>query len=216
MKIQKIVFDLDNTLIPWEDRYNNAINKTFEELSFSYTSEDIKAVLGVIRDYDRYYSKHDKDCFRYLLDERMSHHVPLNFVDCWLNNLGKCVPLLPDKALFSTLEDLANYYDLAVFTGWFRECQVKRLENSKLLPFFSEVIGTDEYPVKPYSEGFVRACGEYLPSECLMVGDNLDKDIMGASIIGMNTVLVDINNKNKKYDGDRITHVKELQKILRR
>lgn len=67
-----------------------------------------------------------------------------------------------------------------------------RLVNMKIDDFFDVVVGLEDTGrLKPSRLPFRAALKELkvLPSECLMVGDNPDRDIKGAKRIGMKTCL---------------------------
>lgn len=214
MGIKRLVFDLDNTLIPWEDRFNDEIKNSILSIGCDVNDSNYKAVLNVIKEYDKYYNKFNKEYFMSLVNDRLSVRLPYSFMDVWLDNLGRCVPRFQDESMFEALKYLKDRYEMVVFTNWFKCSQEQRLKNAGLIHFFDDIIATDDVLVKPYSEGFVKSCGCHDFSECLMIGDDIENDIMGADIIGMKTILVDEKNQVKNYDGQKISHVKELVKIL--
>lgn len=66
---------------------------------------------------------------------------------------------------------------------------------------------------KPNPESYNRACGIYQPNECVMIGDDMKKDINGALNIGMKAILFDPNNKCKTYE-KKINKIIELKEML--
>ena len=54
--------------------------------------------------------------------------------------------------------------------------------------YFTECYG--EKIIKPKSESYINACGTNKPSECIMIGDNITLDIMGAKQAGLKTIFV--------------------------
>ena len=93
-----------------------------------------------------------------------------------------------------------------IYSNWFTKTQVGRLKKLGLDLYFKEIIGAD-YHMKPSKEGFLSACGPYKPSECVMIGDNYDKDILGARNAGLNTIYY---SPKKEVD---VPHIKSLVKI---
>ena len=93
-----------------------------------------------------------------------------------------------------------------IYSNAFTNTQVGRLKKVGLDSYFKEIIGAD-YHMKPSKEGFLHACGPYKPSKCVMVGDNYDKDILGAKKAGLRTVYY-----SPKKDVD-VPHIKRLIKI---
>ena len=55
----------------------------------------------------------------------------------------------------------------------------------KFKPYFDEVYGTDIIPMKPKKECFMSVIGDLDPSECVMIGDNLEVDIKVPYEMGM-------------------------------
>ena len=52
------------------------------------------------------------------------------------------------------------------------------------------------------------------PEETLMVGDEVERDLIPAQKLGMKTVLVDRENKVKDYSGIKINSLREIKNIL--
>lgn len=52
------------------------------------------------------------------------------------------------------------------------------------------------------------------PEEVLMVGDEVERDLIPAQKLGMKTVLVDRENKVKDYSGTKINSLREIKNIL--
>jgi len=52
------------------------------------------------------------------------------------------------------------------------------------------------------------------PEEVLMVGDEVERDLIPAQKLGMKTVLVDRENKVKDYSGIKINSLREIKNIL--
>ena len=93
-----------------------------------------------------------------------------------------------------------------IYSNAFTNTQVGRLKKLGLDSYFKEIIGAEKY-MKPSKEGFLHACGPYKPSKCVMIGDNYDKDIVGARNAGLNTIYY-----SPKKDVD-VPHIKRLIKI---
>ena len=145
-----------------------------------------------------------KEEFLNTLNETLEQ-LNINYDDSILTNLK--------KETIDTLEYLYQKYDLVVLTNWFTDQQSSRLENANILKYFKEVIGTDKVLNKPNKEAFIYACKNNLPSECVMVGDNLNLDIIGAQNAGLKTILIDYKNKYPDYK-DKITNIIELKEML--
>ena len=40
--IKRVIFDIDNTLIPWKKEYDDEIYKALKEMKIEYTEEEVK------------------------------------------------------------------------------------------------------------------------------------------------------------------------------
>ncbi len=51
--IKRIIFDLDNTLIPWNKDWNVYIKKAFEFFNINITEEEHIALLNTVANYEK-------------------------------------------------------------------------------------------------------------------------------------------------------------------
>ena len=51
------------------------------------------------------------------------------------------------------------------------------------------------------------------PKNVLMVGDEIEKDLIPAEKLGITTILIDRKNSIKNYSGIKIKSLKELRKL---
>lgn len=91
-----------------------------------------------------------------------------------------------------TLVELKKKYKLAIVTDAPRIKAYIRLASSDILRYFDTIITFDDtYSAKPHFLPFKRALRtlNVKASECLVVGDNPDRDIVGGTKMGMLTCL---------------------------
>jgi putative hydrolase of the HAD superfamily len=96
--------------------------------------------------------------------------------------------------------------------------QWSKLNNSGLNKYFGHVITSEaSNSLKPKKEIFdfaLRKTGA-LVSNSIMLGDNLDADILGAINFGMDSVFVNhLNVATELQPTFTITHLKELENIF--
>lgn len=211
--VKRIIFDLDNTLIIWKEEFLNTLNETLEQLNIDYNDCILTNLKKAISIYETKYDIYKEEYLLELFKKQTNIDLPNNFVEIWKNKLKKCISLDYNKETIDTLEYLYKKYDLVVLTNWFTDQQSSRLENANILKYFKEVIGTDKVLNKPNKEAFMYACQNYLPDECIMIGDNLDIDIIGAKNAGLKTILIDYKNKYPEYQ-NKITNISELKEML--
>lgn len=137
---------------------------------------------------------------------------------------GKFLEILPTKKLlFPHTREILDYlkekkYLLHLITNGFEKTQWSKLNNSGLNGYFTEVITSEgSNSLKPKKEIFDFAMNRAkaaLP-ESIMIGDNLDADILGAMNAGMDTVFVNhINTTTEIKPTYTVTHLKELEMIF--
>ena len=111
------------------------------------------------------------------------------------------------------LEYLSKKYELVVLTNWFTIPQENRLKHVSINKYFKKIYGGELY-IKPNSKAFLNACDLYKPNECLMIGDDYNKDIIGASKAHLQVIYFNYKNKENKNNYKEIKDLKELERIL--
>ncbi len=206
--IKRIIFDLDNTLIMWKNDYLKAIKETVEQYKIK---EDYSYLSSIIDEYDNKFDHYDKKLLIDFINEKIENKIDINFLNTFLDKFGNMSDI--SKSTIEVLEYLNIKYELVVLTNFFKIPQEKRLKHAKILKYFNEVIG-GELSMKPCSKAFLNACGCYKPNECLMIGDDYNKDIIGASESGLDVIYFNYKNKENKNNYKEIKTLKELERML--
>ena len=135
--IKRIVFDLDNTLINWEDEYwHLGIIKACEELNIPYTMDMEKRIINVIDSYENKQEYYDIKVMQTSINKELGKDYSTDFIKTILKFFEVCVPKQIDSNVKKTLEYLSNKYELVILTNWFENQQVQRLKNSGILKYF--------------------------------------------------------------------------------
>lgn len=95
------------------------------------------------------------------------------------------------------LEELAPFYNLHIITNGFDEIQSVKLAQSGLTPFFNKIITSSSAGYqKPQPEIFEHSLrlADATAKVSLMIGDNPESDIIGASNAGIDQVFYNPNN----------------------
>ena len=209
--LKRIIFDVDNTLIKWKSIYDKTYEYALDELGIKYTREELNKVIEASNTYENYYDYFDKENMSKLVSKFSNLNIPNTFVDVWMKYLSDCYDE-DDKKVLDTLKYLSNKYELVILSNWFSYSQIKRLKALGMDKYFKEMIFTDTVKNKPNKEAFIKAIGTNKPNECIMIGDNLEIDIMGALNAGLEAILFDPNNKTNYKN--KIKDLKELEEIL--
>ena len=85
----------------------------------------------------------------------------------------------------------------------------KKIVN-KIIEYFDDIY-TGDTVLKPHKESYMNACGQYSPSECLMIGDTIDKDVLGPNKYGIDSIYY--NPEDKEYDKKKIISIDNFNEI---
>lgn len=231
MKYRHLFFDLDHTL--WD--FNANAEESLKEI-YRFFNLESKAISTFQQFYSIYinhnatlWSRFEKGyisveelkwkrMWRTLLDfqiadERLSKEMSEYFLE-----------ILPQKKrvfeyTYEILEYLtAKKYSLHLITNGFEKTQKIKLESAGLTKYFKNVVTSEiSNSVKPKKEIFEYAIAKAKCSmkESIMIGDNLNADILGAKNAGMDSVFVNhINAEANEAPTYTIHHLKELESIL--
>lgn len=225
-----ILFDLDHTL--WDFDKNSA--ETLLELHTDYNLEkrhgidahhfittysDINARLWKLYDHGEI-TKHQLRKVRFeqvfqrfgAADDSLAATLDTVYIE-------RC----PEKThLFEgtieLLELLVDKYNLHIVTNGFNETQDRKLKASGLHPYFDTVTTSENAGCKkPDPKYFYHKLKKInaLETECIMIGDNLLNDVIGARGVSIDQVF--FNHRNEIHQ-EKITHeiktLKELRNIL--
>lgn len=113
------------------------------------------------------------------------------------------------------VEKLSKKYKLHILTNGFSEVQFAKVEKSGLSPYFETIITSEMAGAqKPNPKIFLyslRKTGAK-KEETLMIGDDLEADILGAQKIGVDQIYV--NFEEKPHSEKPLHEVKTLKAIL--
>ena len=178
--MRKFIFDLDNTLIKGD------FSSERQYLKDILKNEDNEEFISNVGEYLLEYE--DKNYFydRYLLSEflksKSGFNITPNVIDGWMDLGGGCD--LIDGAV-DVLEYLKKKdKKIVLLTNWFKTAQVKRLKKAGIYGYFDSIV-TGDLCLKPHMSSYVEACGENSFKECVMVGDNLNKDYLAPKNLGI-------------------------------
>jgi HAD superfamily hydrolase (TIGR01549 family) len=200
--IKRIIFDLDDTLIPWKPEYTAAIKKATKEYNLPYSPIKIDSLCET---YENHYNKYTIANFQEHAKKSMNIDLPTEYLNTWLKYLGNMSEENSD--INDTLSYLSKKYELVILTNWFKDSQTERLKTARMYHYFKEIYGGDDF-IKPSRESFMQAIGNHLPSECLMIGDNYKIDIEGAINAGLEAIYLTSSDTTKS-----VTTIKDLSEL---
>ncbi|MBS4043249.1 MAG: YjjG family noncanonical pyrimidine nucleotidase [Chitinophagaceae bacterium] len=226
-----LFFDLDHTIWDFETNAKDTLNDLF--LQFKLQEKGIDCFDSFFTKYSHYnhmlWDRYTKGFIKQqelrwkrmwlalldykIADEALSKNMAVAFTDI--------LPL--KKNLFPHTHELLTYlqgkqYQMHLITNGFDSIQYKKLEQSNLQQYFTEVITSEaSNSLKPHKEIFHYALEKTKANlvESIMIGDNVEADIEGALNVNMDTIYVNHLNTNK-YERSKYTvfHLNEIEGIL--
>ena len=220
-KIKHIFFDLDHTLWDFETNSNLTFQKIFKECQVDLSVEKFMVHYTPINhQYWKMYreNKIEQEELRYYRLKDTFQAVDIDASDELVNLLSEryILNLSNQTALLPYTKEILTYlkgkYELHIITNGFNQIQYKKLKNSAIDNYFKTVTTAEEVTYKkPHPKVFYHALNKAQADkkESLMIGDNLEADIIGAVQIGMQAIhLSNAENRYKRSIGqlDELMH----------
>lgn len=203
-----LFFDVDDTLLNFEQCSREALGKTFRHFSMDYDD----TVYELFRSIDQ----------RLWLQQKQGELTVQDVINLRFQELFKQLQLgcshIPLQTMFQerlaeefftephaaeSLGYLNTRYQLFVTSNGILKTQLKRLELAGLLPYFTDVFVSDHIGHEKPSVRFFEEClqrGRLKPSEVLLIGDSLEADMVGAQNSKMDSCWY--NPKHRNTDSD--------------
>ena len=201
--IKNIFFDLDHTL--WDFETNSALTfqkifadhdvdvefenfiEVYKPLNFRYWKlyREEKVTKPELR-YRRL--KETFDALHKAVSDELINALSVDYIE----NLPKFNHLI--QGTLDILDHLKGNYQLHIITNGFEEVQTRKMESTKILHYFDQVITSESVGVKkPNPLVFEHALrvSNANAHESIMIGDSLEADIQGALNVGMHAMLCD-------------------------
>lgn len=212
--IKRIIFDIDNTLIPWKEEYFYKINEVLEELNINYTEQDYKEIRKAFKEYENVHYKFDRDVMMEYINTYTQKDYPKEFIYKLTKKWASCFPEEIDENIFEILEYLKLKYELVILTDWYGDQQKEKLEKIGMLRYFKTIYSAEKSKRKPFKEAFINAIGKNKPEECIMIGDSFERDIQGALNAGLQAIWYNPDMKDEKKEYYVISNFGKLKEIL--
>ena len=218
MKYRHLFFDLDHTLWDFEKNASETLHTLYERHNFA------RFGTFAVEDFMQVYSNINHALWRLYQGNKISQDqlrevrftrtlaklgVPEDQVPATISD--EFTDILPLKsAVFPFTHEVLDYlkpnYRLHLITNGFNDVQALKLASSNLTHYFQELI-TSEHSghLKPDPRMFAHALKRTgaTAAESLMIGDNLECDVLGAYNAGIDQVYF---NPDKRRHFNTITH----------
>lgn len=185
---KKYIFDVDYTiLIPdWslEDDYFKKHILENEQEDFFKNKQSI--LNKYEQEYPRYNTKTLSDYFK-----SYGFTVSEDIINGWMSYNGETIK----DEVVDGVEDLFKYLKendkkIIILTNWFSVTQISRLKRVGLFNYIDKIVAGED-AMKPGLESFEMAIGSTDKIDCIMIGDSIRSDKVGADNAGIDSYIVD-------------------------
>lgn len=207
--ITDIFFDLDHTLWDFNENSKHAFSKIFKIKKIDLELEKFLKIYNIVN--QKYWKLYRKNLIshQYLRIKRLEESFYLSgfllssndldqINDLYIRLLTSFNNLIPGS--LDLIKFLKRNYRLSIITNGFEDIQLKKIKNSGLKNYFDQVITADKVGFKkPNPKIFKKALkkNNLDSSNCLMIGDTVEADIIGALKINMKAIHFNSNNEKK-------------------
>ena len=185
---KKYIFDLDYTLlIPDWSKEDDFFRK---RIPLEEQEEFFKQKQSILNKYEVEFPKYD---FKTLSDFFKSYgfSVSEETINGWMIHNGETIK---DEIVDGVIELFdylkANGKEIIILTSWFSGTQIPRLKRAGLYDYIDGIIAGED-AMKPDLKSFELAIGDTDKEDCIMIGDSIRSDKVGADNVGIECYIVD-------------------------
>ncbi len=226
-KYKHLFFDLDHTLYDFEQSTYETLNELCEKYHLAN-----KGIPQFKYFYNRYleinlrfWGQYRKGKIEKAFLNVERFHVTFkefgiddrDFAEKFANEYLANAPL--KNTLFpnahETLDYLQDKYILHLITNGFEEVQEKKIDTTDLRKYFQTITTSEEAGVKkpdPAIFHYALSKANAVPEESLMIGDNLEVDILGAKNVGMDQMFFNVDKI--PHNGEITFEISKLKEIV--
>ena len=224
--VTDIFFDLDHTLWDFEKNSSLTFKKILEENSVGVVLEDfLKVYVPTNLAFWKLYreEKISKSALRYqrlktVFDE-LGHQVSDETINQlatdYITHLATYNHIFPYT--LEILEYLRPKYKLHIITNGFQEIQEKKMRNANIHSYFDQIIDSEMAGVKkpnPLIFELALQRANVSPQKSIMIGDNLEADILGAKAVGFHALHFNVHSDSHHEHCKIITNLREIKTFL--
>ena len=193
---KRFIFDLDYTLlIPDWSREDDFLRRV---IPLEEQEEFFRQKQLILNRYELEFPRYD---FKTLSDFFKSYgfSVSEEVISGWMFHNGETIK---DEVVDGVIE-LFNYLksnnkDIIILTSWFSGTQIPRLKRTGLYEYIDQIVAGED-AMKPDLESFELAIGNINKEDCIMIGDSIRSDKLGAENAGIDYYIVDEEHSIKDF-----------------
>lgn len=235
-KYRKLLFDLDNTLVDDDKNREYAIGKMLADMGEEVTHKKIQKFIEMDNKFwidrsagrikDPYEFKSNEEQTKWLRAERIKRYFGDMSLEKATELNTKYVDLLREKAFpIENSSEILKYlfdkgYEIYIITNGPKRAVKDKAKGTGGLEYIREIFAAEEVgymkPKREYFNGFFEKINCYDTSEMLIIGDELEKDILGGMNNNIDTCW--FNRRGEKSTGYKVDYeikdLLELKEIL--
>lgn len=212
--IKRVIFDIDNTLIPWKEEYYDEINKVLDSLNIEHTKDDYNKIKEAFSEYENEYYTFDRKLMLDYINKYTKKQYPKEFIYGCTNRWADSVTQKLDESVINMLKYLKDKYQMVILTDWYADQQIEKLKKLNILQYFSKIYSAEKVKRKPFKEAFLQAIEDNKPEECIMIGDDFERDIKGALNAGLHAIYYNPKNNVIKDENSKYYTISRLDEIM--
>ena len=221
-----IFFDLDHTLWDFEKNSAATFELLFDKFNISLDlSQFLEVYVPANMKYWKLYrqGKIAKEELRYRRLSDVFNRCNYRVSDRMIGEMadGYIEYLSSFTHVFDYTKELLDYlverYPLHILTNGFAEIQSKKLKGAGLEGYFQTVVNAEDVGFKkpdPKIFAFALDKAKATASESLMIGDDLEADILGAKNCGLDALHFDVENVHRHDHCVIVNCLSEIKKYL--
>lgn len=205
---KRFIFDLDGTLLTSNYQLERVL---FYDLFGEKSYLIIPKIGEFLDEYERLFPKYDINILSSYLKGKTGLPITPSIINDWISVMAEDTGTL-EEGVIETLEALKSQgKSISVLTNWFLASQKPRLQKSGLMEYIDDIYAGD-FILKPRKEAYLEATGDFSPDDCVVIGDNVEKDYIGPRACEIESILYDKNDNHHKS----LVKVKKVNEIIDR
>ena len=220
--IKAVFLDIDNTLLDFNKCAEKSIIKAFKQNDLPIHQKVIEEFFivnnhlwGLIEKGEWTREMLHKERFNILFSRVGIDYDGRKIEKCFLDNLYDTVVIIDGSN--QIVEYLSSKYHLCTASNAPHDQQISRLKIAGFYPYIKNIFTSEQLKANKPSKQFFDGCFARLdgisPTECVMIGDSINADIMGGKQMGMKTINNSLPPKEQIYDY-KVNSLLEIKNIL--
>ncbi len=215
-----LLFDIDNTLVDRDYAFTMYIKDFVKRHQNRFGSNKYDSVIEEIVQIDDR-GRYDRSLF---IKKILNVFPGLNMTtdEFWADHKNLPDFVKNEHDIQEMIKRLSLDFKLAIVSNGSGQMQRKKMKYAGLDSLFNEYFISGEIGIeKPDSKIFTKALDSLicLPEDAVMIGDDIDRDILGAKKIGIKTIMISSaenreQNEQKNIADIVIDNILELEKVL--